>query len=290
MIRIGEYQTLKIARQMPQGFYLVCDDGKEVLMPRKYTTIDMKIGDMVKVFVYSDSKDLDVATTETPMFTVGQYATLMVADVNEVGAFCDWGVNKQLIIPFSNQYSKLKEGEKTVVYLYVDTKTDRLVGTTKIQKHVFHFAGPELEAGQEVELLIYAWTKLGYKVIINQKYGGLIYGTEINYKLEIGSKTKGYIKEIREDRKIDVTLFKKSENQFEESSSNIISLLNSNEGFLPFSDKSPPDVIRRQFGISKKQFKKIIGNLYRQKQIELKDGGIYLTKPTAKTPLVKEGD
>lgn len=278
MLHIGQYQTLTIMREKDHGYYLACDEGQEVLMPRKYAAEDAQIGDEVRVFVYCDYTDTEIATTETPLLTVGQFACLEVADVNEVGAFCDWGITKQLIIPFSNQLRKLKVGDKPVVHMYLDRKTDRLVGSTRIRKYVFHNAGPEIEVGQEVKLLTYAKTKLGYKVIINQKYAGLIYSTEINYDLKLGQKTKGYIKMIRDDGKIDITLFRIGENKFEESANSILTLLHSNEGFLPFSDKSDPDVIRRQFGISKKQFKKILGNLYRQRKVIIKSDGIYLAE------------
>jgi len=275
MIKIGEFQKLTIKREMPQGFYMEDVDGEEVLMPRAYLTEDMEIGAELEVFVYCDSEDLEIATTEKPMLTVGQFATLQVKDVNKMGAFCDWGVSKELFIPFRNQTFRLEIGDRCVVYLYLDELSDRLVGTTKINAFLQQTADEYFIMGQEVNLMVYAETDLGYRVAINQTHAGLVYKKELYKPLRIGQECKGYIKPLREDEKIDVSVFPIGHQSIEPNAQKIMKRLEVNEGFLPYTDKSNPDLIRREFGISKKLFKKSLGNLYRQKLVLLKKDGIY---------------
>lgn len=274
MIKIGEYQRLRINRELIQGYYLQCEDDYEVLLPRKYITDDMKVGDEVEVFVYCDSEDLEVATTEQPKLTLGQCAYLQVRDVNKTGAFCDWGVTKELFIPYRNQVEKLKSNQWAVVYLYLDEVSERLVGTTKIRPFLQKHADEDLRQGQEVDLLVYSRTELGYNVVVNQQYSGLVYHNEAPDGLKIGQSLKGYIKPIRDDRKIDISLFPVGHRSIEPNAQKILEKLDANQGFLPFTDKSAPDSIRQEFGISKKLFKKAIGNLYRQKLIRLEANGI----------------
>jgi len=275
MLKIGEYQSLTIVREMPQGYYLEDEEGVEVLFPQKYITDEMSIGDAIEVFVYCDTDDVEVATTETPVFTVGQYAALKVMDQSDIGAFCDWGVIKQLFVPYSLQARKMAVGETHVVHMYLDEVTDRLVGTTKLDGYLEKFADEELAQGQEVDLLIYNETDIGYKVVVNQKYAGLIYKNEVKQKLPNGLALKGYIKPLREDKKIDISLDPIGIKNIEPNAKKIYEKLLSSEGFLPFTDKSDPDLIRAEFGISKKLFKKSLGALYRQKMVLLKENGIY---------------
>lgn len=275
MLNIGQYQTLKIVREKPHGFYLQCDDGEEVLFPRKYITEDMKIDDEIEVFVYCDANDKDIATTEKPVFTVGRYATLVVNDVNKVGAFCDWGISKQLFIPYRNQEKELMLGQTCVVYLYLDELTNRLVGTTKLRKHLGVEANEELKIGQPAELIIYDETEIGYKAIVEQYYTGLLYKTNVDRELEYGESIEGYIKYIRKDGKIDLSLKPISKKPIEPSAKKILERLKASNGFLPYHDKSDPAVLKREFGMSKKMFKKSLGNLYKQKLILIKDDGIH---------------
>ena len=275
MLNIGQYQTLKIVREKPHGFYLECDEGQEVLFPRKYIKEEMKIDDEIEVFVYCDANDKDIATTEKPVFTVGRYATLVVNDVNKVGAFCDWGISKQLFIPFRNQEKELMLGQTCVVYLYLDELTDRLVGTTKLRKHLGVEANEELKIGAPVELIIYDETEIGYKAIVEQYYTGLLYKTDVNRELEYGESIEGYIKYIRKDGKIDLSLKPLSKKPIEPSAKKILERLKASKGFLPFNDKTDPAVIKNEFGMSKKMFKKSLGNLYKQKLILIKDDGIH---------------
>ncbi len=275
MIKIGEYQVLTINREMPQGFYLIDDEDNEVLFPRKYITDEMDIDDEIKVFVYCDSSDLEVATTETPVFTVGQFAALHVFDVSEHGAFCDWGVNKQLFIPFRNQAYKLKPKTTHIVYMYLDELTERLVGTTKLNGILESTSDGNLKTGQKVSLLVSAITDLGYKAIIDQMYVGMIYKNETHRLLNIGEQLDGYIKPIRPDGKIDISIDSIGHQNIEPNAQMILEKLDKGGGFLPFTDKSDPEHIRKTFGISKKLFKKAIGALYKQKIIKLEKEGIY---------------
>lgn len=275
MLKIGEYQSLTIVREMPQGYYLEDEEGTEVLFPQKYITDEMAIGDSIEVFVYCDTDDVEVATTEKPVFTVGQYATLEVMDQSEIGAFCDWGVLKQLFVPFSLQARKMEIGEKHVVHMYLDEVTDRLVGTTKLDGYLEKFAQEDIAQGQEVDLLVYNATEIGYKVVINQKYAGLVYKNEVSKSLYRGQAIKGYVKPLREDKKIDISLDPIGIKNIEPNAKKIYDKLLASDGFLPFTDKSDPDKIRAEFGISKKLFKKSLGSLYKQKLVLLKDNGIY---------------
>lgn len=275
MLKIGEYQTLSVGREMPQGYYLMDEEENEVLLPRKYITDEMEFNSMVDVFVYVDSEGRDVATTEKPYLTVGEFACLEVIDTNEYGAFCDWGILKHLLIPFRNQVHELFVGQRIIVYLLLDELTDRLVGTAKLKNHLKHVADDDLKMGQEVDLIVYLRTDLGYSVIINRTYQGLIYSNEIPKHLEIGQELKGYIKPLRPDKKIDVSLHPIGLDSIQPNAKKIMDLLEANNGFMPFTDKSDPDEIRRTFGISKKLFKKSIGALYRKKMIELKDDGFH---------------
>jgi hypothetical protein len=284
MIRIGEYQVLTIKREKPQGFYLADEEDNEVLMPRAYVTDEMKIGDQRQVFVYCDSDDLEIATTETPILVADQFAFLRVTAVNEIGAFCDWGVSKELLIPFRNQGAKLQEGNSYVIHLYLDEVSDRLVGTTKLGRFLRQTASEDLQTGQEVDLLVYRKTELGYKVIVNQDYAGLVYENESPDPLRIGQQLKGYLKAPREDGKLDVSLFPIGHQNIEPNSRRILKQLKENQGFLPFTDKSDPALIREQFGISKKLFKKALGALYKQKLVRLEADGIQLIQKVNQGP------
>jgi len=275
MIKVGEYQTLTIDREMPQGFYLTdAEDEEEVLLPRSFITEEMEVGKTIDVFVYCDSEERDIATTEKPLITVGKFASLRVNSVNEFGAFCGWGVPKELLIPFSNQAKKLYPGEDCIVYMYLDELSDRLVGTTKLRPFLKSTAEDNFVLGQEVDLLVYEETDIGYRVLILPHFNGLVYKNEVNGELEIGKALKGYIKPLRDDGKIDVSLNPIGHKSIGKNEKIIMDALNENNGFLPFTDKSAPDAIRERFGISKKLFKKILGSLYKQRLITLEDKGV----------------
>jgi len=279
VIEIGEYQILEVIRDTPHGLYLIDDDDdEEVLMPGKFVTEDMHVKDKIKVFVYNDSKGRLVATTEEPALLLDQYAYLLVVAVNEVGAFCEWGVSKQLFIPFRNQATKLREGEYCVVHLYLDEKTDRLVGTTKLNPYLEHFADEDIDKGEEVPMLVYQVTDIGYKVIIDNYYSGLIYKSETDEVLQVGQKITGYVKPFRKDHKIDISLSPLGYQNIEPNAQKILEKLKAAGGSLPLNDKTDPVIIREELGMSKKVFKKAIGSLYKSKTIELVDKGIQLVK------------
>ena len=249
-----------------------------MLLPNKYIPQDVKEGDEIEVFVYKDSEDRPVATTLTPKIQRHDFAFLEVKDVNNYGAFLDWGLEKDLMVPFFEQAVKMEAGKSYVVYLFLDQETDRLVATSKVEDFL-EDEDIELEEGQEVDLLVYKKTDLGYKVIINNLFEGLIYHNEIFQPVQIGDKLKGYIKTLREDKKIDVILQKTGyKNIIEPNSEKILEAIKKHDGFLPLNDKSSPDEIYKSLGMSKKVFKKAIGALYKQKVIIIEKDGIYLKK------------
>lgn len=265
---------------MPQGFYLIDADEDEVLMPRAYITDDMAVGDERGVFVYGDASGRDVATTEAPYFTVNQYALLEVRTVNRIGAFCDWGTSKELLVPYSNQVIPLKPGYGYVVHMYLDEQSGRLVGTTKLNDFLVSVADEEIEKGKQVDLLVIKESEIGYNVVVDQKYSGLVYKDEVFGRLQRGQSLTGYVKPIRPDGKIDVSLDPIGHKSIGANEQLILDALDKNDGYLPFTDKSFPDRIREEFGISKKLFKKVLGSLYKQKMILLKEDGIYKQSPS----------
>jgi predicted RNA-binding protein (virulence factor B family) len=291
-MEIGEFNKLHILRFRSNGCYLgkydgdpseITDDvdpsenpfGEGVLMPQRYVTDTMKLGDEVNVFVYTDSEDRLVATTEHPKIVLHEFAPLRVKSVTAVGAFLDWGLKKDLFVPYAEQGKKLEEGNTNVVFLYLDGETQRLVGTTKID-NVLDNEELVVEEKQEVKLLIYKETPLGYKAIINDENVGLLYRTELNQRVRIGEYVKGYIKKIREDNKIDLTLDIQGSEIIEPSAKALFVKIQAENGFVPFNDKSDPDEIRDFFKMSKKTFKKAVGSLYKQHLIEIKDDGLHL--------------
>ena len=272
---IGKKNKLLINRRTDNGFYLVDEDENEVLLPNKYIPQEAKEGDEIEVFVYKDSEDRPVATTLTPKIQRHEFAFLEVKDVNNYGAFLDWGLEKDLMVPFFEQAVKMESGKGYVVYLFLDQETDRLVATSKVEDFL-EDEDVELEEGQEVDLLVFKKTDLGYKVIINNLFEGLIYHNEIFQPVQIGDALKGYIKTLREDKKIDVILQKTGyKNIIEPNSEKILNAIQQNDGFLPLNDKSSPEEIYTTLGMSKKVFKKAIGALYKQKVILIKNNGIY---------------
>ncbi len=235
-----------------------------------------EVGDQLKVFVYNDGEDL-CATTEHPFLEVGGFETLVVSEINMVGAFCNIGTEKELFIPYKNQTKDMIPNRKYVVHMYLDELTNRLVGTAKVKPFLVSEADETISFGQEVDLIIYAESQLGYMAIINQKFDGLIYESEMHGRiLRHGEKLKGYIKPIREDGKIDLSLTPLGHKSIEPNAKKILEMLKAEEGYLPFNDKSDPEAIRNKFGLSKKLFKKAIGGLYKDRLIVIETDGIKL--------------
>jgi len=277
MIKPGEYNLLNANRVMPHGVYLSDSEGNEVLLPKKYIPVDLRLKDEIEVFVYNDSEDRLVATTQDPKIIIGEFARLKVKDVTTFGAFMDWGLEKDLLVPYREQSDKLIKDRSYIVYLYLDEKTNRLVASTKLNR----FLEKEeiaLEEGEVVDLLIVDENEFGVSVIINDKYSGLIFKNDLFSKLQPGERSKGFIKNIRPDNKIDVVLQKPGYHGIMPGVQKILDALNQNKGFLNVTDKSSPQQITSLFEMSKKTFKKAIGHLYKEKIVSIKDDGIYLLK------------
>ena len=277
MAILGKMNPLKVVKTVDFGVYLDGGSDGEILLPTRYVPENCEIGDTLSVFIYTDSEDRLIATTVKPYAMVGEFACLEVEAVNEVGAFLDWGLMKQLLVPFREQHAKMREGGRYPVFVYVDFESKRITASAKLEKFIDE-SRAELEAGQEVELMIYKKTDLGWKAIVNQQYGGMLYQNEVFQPIEIGQKLTGFVKQVREDDKIDLMLQKPGFEKIDDFSVKLHELLKEAEGFLPFTDKSPADDIYNQFGISKKTFKKAVGDLYKKRLILLEEKGIRLVK------------
>lgn len=276
-MKIGELNKLRINRFTSVGAYLLDEQENDVLLPNKYLTPDLSLDEEIEVFIYRDSEDRIVATTEDPFIQLNSFAYLTVKTVDNIGAFMDWGLEKDLLVPFSEQKNKLQERGEYLIYMGLDPKTNRLFGSAKINKYLSTEVN-DLETNQEVDLLVCELTDLGRKVIVNNLYQGLIFNNFITKNIIQGDTIRGYVKEIREDGKIDITLEKLTPERFDEHSEYILQCLNENGGVLQFSDKSDPNAIRSFFGMSKKSFKKAIGNLYKEKMIVIREKDIELIK------------
>lgn len=266
-IKLGKWNMLVINRFTDHGAYLEGGELGEILMPKKYVLDDFRAGDEVEVFVYLDQGERLVATREEPLAEVGDFAFLEVSWVNEYGAFLDWGLMKDLFVPFREQKKKMVQGDSYVVYIYIDKKTKRIAATAKIDKYLSKDM-PNYEIGDEVEILIWQKTELGFKVIIDNKYSGLIYENEIFIPLRTGYRMKAYIKQVREDGKIDISLQHSGKKRVEDFSEILLETLEA-EGSIALTDKSSAEEIKLAFGVSKKTFKKGVGNLYKRKLIQI---------------------
>lgn len=282
LIKIGDYNRLRVkelARREGYGevFGLYLDGGVvgDILMPQKYVPEGVKPGDEVDCFVYVDQEDRLVATTETPVATVNHFACLECVWVNQYGAFLDWGVTKNLFCPFSEQKKHFEVGRRYVVYIYLDEESYRLVATAKIERHLSKEI-PPYQPGDKVSLLIWQKTDLGFKVIIDNKFGGLVYDNQIFKRIHSGETMDGYIANVREDGKIDVTLQPTGRQETEDFAQRLLRWMQEHDGFCPLGDKSDPEAIKNLFQVSKKTFKKGVGALYRQHLIDIVDDGLHL--------------
>lgn len=275
MVEIGKYNTLTVVKIVDFGVYLDGGERGEILMPKEYVPANCFPDDEVRVFVYFDSEDRIVATTEVPYVKVGEFAFLKVVAVSHVGAFLDWGLRKDLLVPFREQRDPMVEGKSYLVYAYADKASDRIVASTKVDKYLDQVF-PEYEINEEVDILIARKTDLGYAVIINNMHWGLIYDNEVFQIIKIGQKMKGYIKAIREDEKIDVSLQAPGYAKIEGLAGVILEKIKDYDGILDLSDKSDPEEIYRVFGCSKKNYKKALGTLFKQGLIEINDTEVRL--------------
>jgi predicted RNA-binding protein (virulence factor B family) len=276
LAEIGKINTLKVVRETGNGVYLDGENLGEILMPKKFVIDDVKSTGQARVFIYADSEDRLVATTEQPLVKVGEFAFLKVIATSRFGAFLYWGLPKDLLVPHSEQKAKMLEGRSYLVFVYLDKLTNRIVASAKADKFLNN-TPPEYVPCQAVDLLIAEETELGYKAIVNDEHWGILYKNQVFKPLVPGDKIIGYINKIREDGKIDLLTEKPGYEKIDYISLTILKALEENRGFIALSDNSSPEIIKSLLGISKKNFKKAIGNLYKKHIIEFKSDGIKLT-------------
>ena len=270
-MKIGEYNNLRINRMVDFGAYLIDEDTHEVLLPKRYLTPEMKVGDDIKVFVYNDSENRPVATTETPHAVVGDFALMRVKAVNKVGAFLDWGLAaKDLLVPFSEQRVDMQAGRSYIVRVYLDPASQRIVASAKIAKFL-NQSEPEYYHREKVEVLVVQRSDLGYRVIINNAHWGQIYQNETYQEVNIGDRFTAFVKQVRPDGKIDVTLAKIEKMRVDDLADRILDYLSAHNGEMALTDKSDPEDINKTFNCSKKDFKKALGLLYKQQKVTLGD-------------------
>ena len=266
MTGIGKINSLEIARRTEQGFYLIDENGNEVLLPNRYITDDMNIGDTIDVFVYNDSEDRPIATTETPYAQVGEFALLRVKAVNSIGAFLDWGLMKDLLVPFREQRMRMIAGRSYIVYVYVDDESKRIVASAKLDKFLDNKI-PEYKFRKKADIIVVKRTDLGFKVIVDNLFSGMIYHDEIYQDINIGEHYTAFIKNVRPDGKIDLKLGDREVKRVKGLADVIMDYIKANGGSMQITDSSSPEMIRAVFNCSKKDFKKTLGFLYKAKKI-----------------------
>lgn len=281
MMKLGDYNTLKIVKSVDFGLYLDGGEEGEILLPQRYVTKDMKVGDEVNVFIYLDQEERPVATTETPYAKVGEFVSLEVAWVNQFGAFLNWGLMKDIFCPFREQKKRMEQGQRHIVYIKVDEDSYRLMATAKVEKYLttpIVTDLPLLQHGTEVDILVWQKTDLGFKVIVNNKFQGLIFENQIFQPLHSGMKLKAYVDHVRKDGKIDIVLQQTGRQQTLDFAETLLRYLYENDGFCNLGDKSPAELIYYRFQVSKKAYKRAIGDLYKRRLITIEDEGIRLVK------------
>lgn len=274
MIKVGEYNELEIVKQLDFGVYLG-KENVEILMPTKWVPSGARIGDVLDVFVFRDSDDRLIATTVKPYAIANTFAFLEVKQVNSIGAFLNWGMDKDLLVPYREQASQMEEGNSYVVFVYADEETDRLIASSKLSRFIER-EEISVQEGDVVDLLVYSKTDLGYNAIVNNLHSGLIYKNEIFESIRVGDQLKGYVKVVRDDNKIDLSLQKSGFEMVDDVKWKILNILKNENGFLALHDNSSPEEIKNKLQISKKAFKKAIGALYKEKLVMLTDKGVKL--------------
>ena len=279
MATVGRYNTLKILRETSSGYFLDGEELGDILLPGKYVPHGLQPEEEVEVFLYFDSEDRIIATKEEPYCEVGEFALLEVVEVNEIGAFLNWGLQKDLLVPFREQKVKMEPGSWHVVHVYLDEQTNRIAASAKVDKFLGKNSA-QFKPGEEVELFIYGPCPLGYNSIINNSNWGMLYAGEVFQPLNRGEHISGYISKVREDGKIDVSLYPAGKKKAETSSELILEFMKRNAGFMKFTDKSPADEIYETFGISKKNFKMSLGKLYKERLVKISPDGVRLAEET----------
>ena len=267
-VKLGEYNLLEVVKEVDFGVYLDGGDDGEILLPTRYVPDGCKPGDVLNVFIYLDMDERLIATTLHPYVKIGEFACLEVAWVNQYGAFLDWGLMKDLFVPFREQKMKMQKGNSYVVHVHLDDDSYRIVASAKIEKYLSDDM-PEYNPGDEVEVLVWQKTDLGFKVIVDNKFGGMIFKNEIFTDVRTGMKMTAYIKQVRPDGKIDLELQKGGVKKIEDFADTLLEYIRSNGGSTPLNDKTDADVIYSTFGVSKKTFKKAVGDLYKKRLIVL---------------------
>ncbi len=275
MAQIGKLNNLEVLKELDFGIYLDGGELGEILMPKRYIPEGTMLGDYVEAFIYLDSEDRLIATTEKPLAQVEEFALLEVVAVTSVGAFLNWGLPKDLFVPFREQRKPMEVGNKYLVYVYLDTDTKRVAASSKIENYLDNIP-VDYDENEEVDLIIINQTDLGFNAIVDNCHIGILYKNEVFQKLNPGDRVQGYIKKIRPDGKIDLRLDKVGYEKIGELANLIIVKLKQNNGFLPFTDKSSPEEIYRAFKVSKKNFKAAVGALYKQRLISIEPDGIKL--------------
>ncbi len=275
MAAVGQLNTFKVVKVVEFGVYLDGGSLGEILLPHRFIPEEGQPGDSVEVFVYFDSEDAIIATTQKPYAVVGDFAFLKVVEVNRVGAFLDWGLEKDLLVPFREQQHKMEEGRSYLVRIYHDEKSNRLAASSRLDKFLDNQPA-DFQEGQEVKLIIGDQTDIGYKAIIENAHWGVVYKNEVFQELKKGQALDGFIKKVRDDGKIDVCLQKSGYEKITETAGRVVDALKENGGFLLLTDKSSPKMIYETFGISKKTYKRAIGTLYKERRITIENDGIKL--------------
>ena len=275
-IKVGEYNTLRVARAFDFGMYLG-EDKDVVLLPKRFIPHGVEVGDMLKVFVYHDSENRLIATTQQPIGIVGDIVNLKAVTVTNQGAFMDWGLMKDLFVPKAKQLMGMRVGGYYIVKIYLDEQTGRVAATEKIEPFLSN-ENLTVKEQEPVDMLVYRRTDIGYTVIINNKHTGVLHFNDIFQDIQVGDRIKGYIKNIREENKIDVGIGKMGYSRVEDEAGKVLRLLQENNGYLPYNDKSNPDEIYSFFGMSKKTFKMTTGNLYKSRKIIFTQTGIKLVE------------
>jgi len=279
MANLGKRNSLSIVRQAPPGFYLDGGSHGEILLPGRYLPKGGRPGEIVDVFVYRDSEDRLVASTETPLAMVGEFASLRVVSQNpSIGAFLDWGLEKDLLLPRREYAGGIHSGKMVLVYVMLDERSDRIIASARLSRHL-NLMPPEYSVGQAVKLIIESETPLGYRALINHAHIGLLYRAEAGHPLSVGQKIEGFVRAVRSDGKIDLGLDPTRHTRIAPFSERVLAAVKNAGGHLPYNDASPPEVIRGGLGMSKKAFKQAIGTLYRERKIVITQHGISLTAP-----------
>ncbi len=272
---IGKYNTLNIVAITDNGVYLNGGELGEILLPNRFVPDDSQVGNSIEVFLFNDSADRLVATTEKALGQVGEFVSLKVVQINKMGAFLDWGLPKDLLVPYNQQHTAMEEGKYYLVRIYLDQHTDRIAASSKLDKFIDIWPA-EYQQGDKVKLIIGGKTDLGFKAIINDLHWGLLYDNEIFQPLRIGKKIDGYIKQVREDGRLDLLLTRGSKNKVNSFADKLLAHLEKNNGFSPLHDKSTPELIQRTLGVSKKTFKATVGNLMKNGKLTIEKDGIRL--------------